>query len=126
VAETPRLEVVEVKFYTDEERADRGGQDGCVRYRIPNYPFLTGPNIEDVVYHPWEISQAFHRGPFALLTDRSGLKWQTWEWDGDREAPTLSPSFLCERPAHTIPFRLHLYFRKGKVELLGDSTVVLA
>lgn len=45
-----------------------------------------------------------------------------WKWDGNREAPTLDPSFLCVYPSEP-GFRIHSYLRGGKLELLGDSTV---
>lgn len=44
-----------------------------------------------------------------------------WGWDGDRNAPTLSPSFLCEDRG----IRVHLLINKGKIDICSDSNVVV-
>jgi hypothetical protein len=36
-----------------------------------------------------------------------------WTWDGNEDAPTLSPSLLCNQD--------HFYVRAGKIEFLGDA-----
>jgi hypothetical protein len=52
-----------------------------------------------------------------------------WGWDGNRESPTLQPSFLAvevDKKGRTArPYRAHLFVRDGKIELCGDSTVTL-
>lgn len=40
-----------------------------------------------------------------------------WSWDGDRENPTLNPSFLWPDG------RLHLFVRHGNLDILPDTTV---
>lgn len=43
-----------------------------------------------------------------------------WEFNGDPEKPTFSPSFLLhETPTHK---RCHTFIRNGKIEYLGDCT----
>lgn len=43
-----------------------------------------------------------------------------WAWDGNRENPTLTPSFLSDqRPAG----KLHLFVRKGGLDILPDTTM---
>ena len=39
----------------------------------------------------------------------AGTKFATWDWDGNREAPTLSPSILDVRTGW------HGFFREGKI-----------
>jgi hypothetical protein len=40
---------------------------------------------------------------------------ERWQWNGDTEKPTLSPSVVT----HTKP-RCHSFVRNGKIEYLGD------
>lgn len=53
-----------------------------------------------------------------------------WTWDGNLEAPTLSPSIQSERGpgADNLPppFKCHSYLRAGVFEFLTDSTLELA
>lgn len=75
--------------------------------------------------------QPFARGPGFTLARPDGSKRHIWGWDGNRDAPTLTPSFLCEaqHPPLTpgsMPIRVHLFLRAGRIELCGDSTVRLA
>jgi Family of unknown function (DUF6527) len=73
----------------------------------------------DLVTHSQSVY--FHRAGFVRNPhDRSNI----WEWDGNREAPTLSPSIL-QTTEMGYPFRLHMHIRSGRIELLGDSTVTL-
>jgi hypothetical protein len=48
----------------------------------------------------------------------------TWEWDGDLEHPTISPSILCHSSG-TLP-RCHSFVRHGFWQFLGDCTHELA
>jgi len=45
-----------------------------------------------------------------------------WDWDGNLESPTLSPSILTTM----VRGRCHSYLRAGRFEFLGDCTHVLA
>lgn len=48
----------------------------------------------------------------------------SWEWDGDREKPTLAPSILEFTPAQgDEPQRTlcHHFVRGGRIEYCGDS-----
>lgn len=55
-----------------------------------------------------------------------------WTWDGNREAPTVSPSLLTRYPGPDAgldgapPAVCHLFIRAGKLEFLGDCTHHLA
>lgn len=47
----------------------------------------------------------------------------SWDWNGDLEAPTLSPSILTGRGEDKI---CHGYLENGKFRFLGDSNHELA
>ena len=64
-----------------------------------------------------------------------------WEWDGNREAPTITPSILVSgvqwaaefpfhKPQHPVaagaPTVCHSYVRSGRWEFLGDCSHALA
>jgi hypothetical protein len=46
-----------------------------------------------------------------------------WDWDGNLEAPTLSPSILTRFGDNQV---CHSYLRNGVFEYLGDSTHPMA
>ena len=72
-----------------------------------------------------EMSQPFRRGPNPGRV--AGMN--VWGWDGDRERPSLTPSYVCTLEGSTElelrPIRVHLYMRGGRIDLLSDSTVTL-
>lgn len=41
----------------------------------------------------------------------------SWNWDGNREAPTLSPSILIWGDGRDKPATWHGYMRSGKLEM---------
>lgn len=50
-------------------------------------------------------------------------KSPVWAFDGNLEAPTLTPSILSRRTFKDEPeFVCHSYLRAGALEFLGDST----
>lgn len=51
-----------------------------------------------------------------LLPVNSETKTPSWQWNGDLEAPTLSPSILSQGAC-----RCHSYLRDGVFEFLSDS-----
>lgn len=53
--------------------------------------------------------------------DRTGARWT---WDGNREAPTVSPSILVHATA--VSPRCHYFLRGGRLEFCGDSAHALA
>lgn len=71
---------------------------------------------------PTHVLQHFSRTPLR------GTGPLVWQWDGNHEAPTLTPSFLYygSRPPgaggneRDWP-RIHLFLRAGVVENLSDS-----
>lgn len=56
--------------------------------------------------------QQFRRGDLTKEGD-----YNIWSWDGNRENPTIRPSFLV--PA----YRLHCFVTNGKIDVLPDSQV---
>lgn len=58
--------------------------------------------------------------PFSVKGQQQVSGRNVWAWDGNREAPSLTPSFLHESPRKE--YRIHLYFTKGEIDLLPDST----
>lgn len=46
----------------------------------------------------------------------------SWEWNGDLEAPTLSPSILTKWESPKETFICHGYLRAGVFEFLDDCT----
>lgn len=85
----------EVKIYQD--------CDGYVSY------FITGDSSEGRTFY---LRQLFSKLP---IHQSSGSN--VWQWDGNRENPTLTPSFLWPDG------RLHLFVVKGNLNILPDSTV---
>ena len=43
-----------------------------------------------------------------------------WEWNGERENPTLTPSFLLDWGDGN---KLHLHVKSGKLDILPDTTI---
>lgn len=58
-----------------------------------------------------------------LLPVNSAVKSPSWDWDGNLEAPTLSPSILTGKDSPNI---CHSFLRAGVFEFLGDCTHSLA
>jgi hypothetical protein len=83
------------------------GVDGAVKYEI------TGLGDGET----WTHYQPFSQKGMQQVNGRN-----VWGWDGNREAPTLTPSFVLD---WGNGMRVHLFFTKGKINLLSDSTVTL-
>lgn len=58
-----------------------------------------------------------------MLPVNSTEKSPSWDWDGNLEAPTLSPSILTK---HQDGFVCHSFLKAGVFEFLTDSTHSLA
>lgn len=59
-----------------------------------------------------------------LLPVNSTTKSPSWDWDGDLEKPTLSPSILTGKDSETA--RCHSFLSEGVFQFLEDSTHSLA
>ena len=62
------------------------------------------------------MMQPFSR---AGARNRAG---HVWQWDGNREAPTLSPSYLCTDGVN----RVHLFLRAGKIDAPSARVLIEA
>lgn len=49
-----------------------------------------------------------------------------WTWDGNRAAPTVTPSILVGYDGADGSRRCHFFLRAGRIEYCGDSTHALA
>ena len=77
-------------------------------------------------------------GPPSFMTQRFSRSGEgrtrggelIWAAMGDDDSLTLTPSFMCRFPYGPGEIQrevvVHLFLRGGKIELCGDSTVVLA
>ena len=67
--------------------------------------------------HSFHIEQPFSRLGATVMSGR-----HVWAWDGNRESPTLSPSFRCDfgpdRP------EIHIHFQQGRIVDSGSRDVV--
>lgn len=89
------------------------------------YPDCDGAVCYELVLDDGEVVpllQVFARGSSRDLVLRGGGNAIAWGWDGNREAPTLTPSYLAEQPNR---FRVHLFLQAGKISLCSDSTCVV-
>lgn len=119
----PTIRVERYQWFDDEPITNTEGEDA--------YPGADGAVWYEVEWPSGNLSytlQPFARGP-SHKYDKSapGGPVLLWGWDGNREAPTLTPSFLSNFPSskNSEGARIHLFLRKGKIDLCGDSTVVL-
>lgn len=55
---------------------------------------------------------------------RNPITGALWQWNGDMENPTLTPSILIHGGGRTP--RCHLFVRDGKIEFLSDCSHALA
>ena len=83
------------------------GVDGAVKYTVTDME--SGEE--------WTFYQPFSKKGTKQISNRN-----VWAWNGNQQAPTLSPSFVIDCPNY---FRVHLFFTSGEIHLLSDSTVTL-
>lgn len=90
--------------------------------QVGDWCFLNGPGIEEgqtVLY----IAVRFLDGDngFAILpiSESPGARTvhgqATWQWNGSKESPTLSPSILHWGNGHKEPATWHGFLRDGKL-----------
>lgn len=120
----------------DIRRNDETGEDGAVYYLILT-PCTERPCRHICVTHP-EMAHHYERQGFRLggsghrlnatEEEKANDRANVWGWDGNREAPTILPSFLAldvKDGKKLRPYRMHSFLRAGQLELCGDSTVRL-
>lgn len=108
-------------------RSKERGEDGAVWYVILGEPHerVSCP-LHPKRTHHYE-RQPFRRGSngFRLNATAQEItedKANVWGWDGNENAPTLTPSFLA---AKGRPYRMHSFLTAGQLKLCSDSTVIL-
>lgn len=126
------VQIERIQFAVDKKR----GEDGAVYYLILT-PCTERPCTHVCATHPQMAHhyerQAFRRGSFghrldATAEEKASDRANVWGWDGNRAAPTLSPSYLAldvKNGERIRPYRMHSFLRAGRIELCGDSTVSL-
>ena len=64
------------------------------------------------------LAEGPHTAAHGIKRDGNGQNGgrPQWEWDGNREAPTFSPSINCEKHCGW-----HGYLRKGRCVTTGDA-----
>lgn len=126
------VQIEHVQFARDDKR----GEDGAVYYLILT-PCTERPCRHECEAHPQMTHhyerQAFRRGAFghrldATPEDIANDRANVWGWDGNCEAPTLTPSYLAldtKDGKQLRPYRMHSFLTAGRIALCGDSTVTL-
>lgn len=127
------VQVDQVTFGRDDVR----GEDGAVWYLIL-MPCTERPCTHICQAHPQMDHhyerQAFRRGSHGHRLNATDKEKQddcanVWGWDGNEQQPTVLPSFLAmetnKEGKRIRPYRMHSFFKQGRLELCGDSTVTL-
>lgn len=57
---------------------------------------------------------------------KDGYKGPVWEFNGDMERPTISPSVLVQFPCMEKMNVCHSFIRNGRIQYLSDCTHELA
>jgi hypothetical protein len=109
--------------YTDG-RSSYPGVDGAVEYEITQElskeELATKKSITTNPYS-FTIYQPFKAGTTSKSND-----FNVWAWNGNKDKPTLTPSWLLNWSSGNNPaIRIHLFFTDGKINLLPDSNVQL-
>lgn len=104
---------------TDEHYLHAIKADGAVEYVIEGVKCEANHEHDEDCYRHFGCQYFARGGSFKDPPPNSTIVWGR---DGNREAPTLQPSFLCDWSPIA---RIHLFPRGGKIELCGDSTVVV-
>ena len=65
-------------------------------------------------------------GLHILPVNTNGSKSPSWDWDGNLDAPTLSPSILTRSHGINGETICHSFLRAGVFEFLSDSTHAFA
>lgn len=99
---------------------------------------LLRPELRDGVLQGYQIicpgCRDFHENKvgFHFIWTLPGPDHPHWEFDGNEECPTFSPSLLGEgkfwiaEEERWIDYVCHSYVRAGRIQYLGDCTHELA
>lgn len=90
--------------------------------------------IRNILDHGVQYQALMFVCPGCDLSDGSGLHIlpvntnktkPAWTWNGNLEAPTVSPSILTKGGGKVLPYVCHSYLKAGIFEFLGDCTHAL-
>lgn len=106
------------------------GCDGAVIYELyyPDGVALPVPGKQPAIHHWSYFMQPFALGGHRLKPGateeeiRKNLA-NIWGWDGNRELPTLTPSFAGHD--ERMGAKVHLHLVKGQIQLCPDSNVTV-
>lgn len=76
-----------------------------------------GDDIREQFYCPGCKCGHAYRVPLSDPT-----KGPVWEWNGNREAPTFTPSLLMTSPRGANEYRCHLFIASGMIQFCGDCS----
>ena len=75
--------------------------------------------------HGREVGMLYMPGlPCPVMIAVSGAQHPVWQWNGDRNKPTFSPSILTRLPWGEEGREVvnHVFVREGKIHYLNDSS----
>ena len=98
--------------------ADVAKIDGCVMYEVNDADGTEYPNT-------WP-RQPFSKSGSFQIGGKIDNHHNVWAWNGNKEAPSLTPSFLCEwnrsfRPPNSPNYVVHIYLVDGKIVNSGGN-----
>lgn len=102
-----KIRLLHVQWFDEHPVEDARGN--------PAYPGCDGMAVYEVTgetEHPLYANQPFARGSDRAIQE-DGHPRNVWGWDGNREAPSLTPSFECAWAGTTV--RIHIYLTAGKI-----------
>lgn len=82
----------------------------------------SGDRVAILPDHGREVAMLFMPGvPCPVMIGISG-EHPVWKWNGDKQAPTFSPSILTRLPWDGKEVVNHVFIRDGKIQYLGDCS----
>ena len=119
---TTKLLSYRFRFFDEEPKLNMNGKPtfgkavGAVQYETHTEMRMETFDVKyDTTYY-----QPFSREARDGFDEDSGFSFNMWNWDGNRENPTLTPSFLLDWGDGN---KLHLYVKSGKLDILPDTTI---
>ena len=119
---TTKLLSYRFRFFDDEPKLNMFGNPtfgkaiGAVQYEIHTEVRMETYDLKyDMTYY-----QSFSREGGEGFYEDSGFSFDIWNWDGNVENPTLTPSFSLDWGNGN---KLHLNVKSGELEILPDTTI---
>jgi len=114
-------------FFADSTNPVYPGADGMAEYEVTMT--RTDEEMKTVgpgTLNPWKLylHHPFQRSGLGKTVDGRNI----WAWDGNREAPTLTPSFGCELSpvsrSSASRVYVHIYLTAGKMVDSGSEGII--